>query len=283
MTRTLRFFVVGAVAFTLPVLGLLLYSRASSLNMWLAYQAAASNPFDGATVVQIERLNCDPIKKEGAIHTMRTKVLGPGGERSEVIRHTTGEVDRIILTPGGSMIHAYDHLRRKITRKSAVRAEARRLAMLDPRSGCQRTYGGSPSAPGELRHTGEEVIAGYTTVKSVYETADRRLTVWRAPALGCFELQAFLEFKVKSDPSKTASSTLVSSQSVKVGVSPGAFDVPSDFAESKPSEVALDNIRFQLRRSGKTDAEADELAKLAVAKQAKALTADDARYLAQRP
>jgi hypothetical protein len=62
-------------------------------------------------------------------------MLGPGGERNETVRHASGEAERGLLSPQGEAIHDYDRLRRKITRKSPVSAEARRLAMLDPGDG----------------------------------------------------------------------------------------------------------------------------------------------------
>jgi hypothetical protein len=244
----------------------------------MASQAAAAAGFNGVTAVQAEIMNCKlPVMGKQIAANTRTRAVAADGSLSEVIRYTgSDETQGIIRRADGAFIRTYEHIRSKTSVQTKTVGHEVKSALRDPAAGCLSSFSGH-STPGE-RRVGEEILLGHLTIKTVLESEDRRRTSWMAPGIGCFEVQALLEFYDPKEPGKVTGNSLIITENLVVGPpDPALFGAPSVLVERKPSEITLENYVRSFRRAGHQEDKARALAREKIAKNPRAFELDN-RY-----
>jgi hypothetical protein len=233
---------------------------ASTTHKWrahLALQAAVSNTFPGVTAYQVETLNYTlPPKPNVQPTDTRTVAVAPDGSHAEIqTMLATGEVKRTIVTPTRKY-WTWDHLNAKTSVARPPGAGDLRITMDNPSADCVSSYLGDKDP--SLAKVGEETLLGWKAVKMVTSADDRRLTIWKIPALGCLTAQIFMESFEPNRPSVVMSTTLLETTKIIVGP-PAAnlFVPPANDAEHSFREASRLTMEFFARRSGRFATEAD--------------------------
>lgn len=105
-------------------------------------------------------------------------------------------------------------------------------------------------------------MLGHSTVKIAFEGADRRVTTWMAPGLGCAMLQELMEFYDPNQPGKVTANSLILTEQVTGGPPDSSlFQPPPGLVERKPSEITVENLARSFRRAGHSEEKARELAR----------------------
>jgi hypothetical protein len=238
----------------------------------LAAQAATQAPFTGVTAIQAEYMNCKlPANGNQQPANTRVRVVAADGSLSESIRFGS-EVTGTIRRSDGALIKTYEHIKSKTSFQTSFTGPAVRASLRDPGTGCLLSYGGQ-GIQGEKK-IGEETLLGYPTIKTLIESSDRRRTAWMAPGLGCFEMQALLEFYDPKEPGKITGNSLIVTQSVAVGPPNAVLFESAGLVERKPSEIALENLTWKFRSKGEPEDKARELARQKVIKNTNVLSLD---------
>jgi hypothetical protein len=239
----------------------------------LAAQAAMETPFIGVTAVQAEFMNCKlPASANQQPANTRVRAVAADGSLSESIRSNGSEVTGTIRRADGVLIKTYEHIKSKSSFQTSFTGSAVRASLRDPVSDCLLSFEGQ-GIPGEKK-IGEETLLGYRTIKTLLENSDRRRTAWMAPGLGCFEVQALLEFYDPKEPGKITGNSLIITQSVTVGPPNAGLFEAAGLVERKPSEISLENLTWKFRSKGEPEDKARELARQKVTKNANLLSLD---------
>jgi hypothetical protein len=167
----------------------------------------------------------------------------------------TGEVKRTIVTPTRKYWTS-DHLNAKTSVVRNPVSRDLRITMDNPSTDCVSPYLGDKDT--SLAKVGEETLLGWKAVKMVSTADDRRLTIWKIPALGCFIAQIFMESFEPGRPSVVTSTTLLETTKIIVGPPAASLFVPpANDVEHSPREVSKLTIEFFARRSGRFATEAE--------------------------
>jgi hypothetical protein len=225
----------------------------------LAAQGAAQVPFTGVTAIQAEYMNCKlPANGNQQAANTRVRAVAADGSLNETIRFGS-EVTGTIRRSDGALIKTYEHIKSKTSFQTSFTGPAVRASLRDPGTGCLLPYGGQRTE-GEKK-IGEDTLLGYPTIKTLVESSDRRRTSWMAPGLGCFEIQALLEFYDPKEPGKITGNSLIVTQSVAAGPPNPVLFESAGLVERKPSEIALENLTWKFRSKGEPEDKARELAR----------------------
>ncbi len=148
---------------------------------------------------------------------------------------------RQVKFAGGINIRADDRLSLMTATKNTSEDAARLRQSFDPARSCAVSMdGGQP--PTGWTATAGETLSGYETYKVVVEAPSKtprsRITIWRAPALGCAELRGFVE---TLDPSSGQVVQTYERQAADIRPGepdPALFRLPNGFRNVSPIDFA---------------------------------------------
>ena len=158
----------------------------------------------------------------------------------------TGENESksIEMTATGVAVNSSSNVRMKTTRvwgPHAPRVKENLLILRDPATNCTKSFlGRSPSRLKPISET-MDTVEGYPAFKTVDDSGDGVWTVWRAPAFGCDTVKQHVAFK---DGGYSDSLP----QQLQLGEpDPNLFEVPTDFKEVSPLEMATATAQLHHR------------------------------------
>lgn len=180
---------------------------------------------------------------------------------------------REIFLMTGRMARVGDYIRSVTTHQiSEAELLKHRVYERDPSTNCTQFYSGETERGQTL--TGQyELIHGFNTVQIIYESTSRRLTVWKAPSLGCIILKRLAEFRERGSQGLSNPSELVV-DSIQTGEPDSAyFEIPPTYEEVAPSVFYIRDLNIKgVKLSPAEEAvNRDQYPRL------------DAKYYAQRP
>jgi hypothetical protein len=142
---------------------------------------------------------------------------------------------------GGTTVRAIDRLRLESVVHNARAGAARARNRWDPAKSCAVEFDGGHMSQGTSITS--ETRLGYRTYKIVEQSGPRhRITLWRAPALGCAELGSLAETL-----DERTGKYRVASEEKAVEVRPGEpnaalFVLPRDFKTVSPDELSAEEM-----------------------------------------
>ncbi len=154
------------------------------------------------------------------------------------------ESKSIEMTPSGTVVLSSSNVRMKTTRiwgPNAPRMKEDLLILRNPATNCTKNFLGS--SPSRLKPISEttDTVEGYPALKTVDDSGDGVWTVWRAPAFGCDTVRQHVAFK---DGGYSDSIP----QQLQLGEpDPALFEVPADFKEVSPLEMATASAQLHHR------------------------------------
>jgi hypothetical protein len=149
---------------------------------------------------------------------------------------STGTKREILRASDSSYSIVYDHVRMKSSTRlqySNFQAESLR-GKYDPATQCASPFGATAPVTPEV--IGEEEVLGYKTFKLNLPAGNEKVTVWRAPELGCFQIK--LEMKGYDKEGNLVDDYREIPLDIRLGEPDDSLlSVPNDYQEAPPSRM----------------------------------------------
>lgn len=240
LSRHTRLWIVLLAAAALLPLGARAYRMAS---MHWELHAAARPSLPAHTVTLLETSHGHNLTSQ------RTIIYARRGDGSglRLFRYAdslspTGETEtKSIQMTSGVFVNSSSDVGMKTTRvrdASDPMVKGRLLILRDPATNCTKNFiGGNPSKLKPISET-MDTVEGYPALKTVDDSGDGVWTVWRAPAFGCDTVKQHVEFK------DGGYSDQVPTQLQLGEPDPALFEIPSEFKEVSPLEIATASMQL---------------------------------------
>jgi len=209
-----------------------------------AWWSLRANPSLVYTVSYSEDMYCGGKIRTGAFTRIRARRSDGSWVDSSVSKSGMPPSIRMVHLASGKRIVAYDSLHCTVT--WGVRP-AQGFDRLDPGANCLAYRTGARTRDEYLAN---EAVRGYRTVKAVQHFGPQRLTQWYAPDLGCVPLRQLWELR---DQTTGAFHVQTAWEAISIETaepSPVLFDVPADYDEVAPSELAVRSARMKASLGG---------------------------------
>lgn len=265
------FWVWLIIAACLPVLGAGAYSHVKKKML----QSRETSKVPAFTAYLTETV----VSPQGVIAEFRVVFAqrsdGSTVEHNQVTTSSRGLLDqtRQISYSDGRTAFVRDHIKSvSTTQLSEDEYKRRRIMAVDSTAKCVTPF--SSSERKVYAPSGEyEAIAGVDTIKVIEESPSRRLTLWKAPSLGCYPLKRIVEFREGESKTFSAPSELRLDKLEFGEPASELFKIPEFYEEVPPSLLRTRQQDFRgLKLSGDKEALSREHD-----------ASKDAKYFSHRP